>query len=266
LNRLKLFLLPLLFFITITCAVGKNTPIIKKQRVVVKKTVQKDYIWRWYGGKWKIVDSNLLENRKWSVKWYYNYLMNFNTILSKDIITPKDIIFSLKLKDPMISKKKKRYPKFFYYWGARSPFKGNFFYFFNGLSFTGDKKHINKVTLFYSSRKNDKISKYAKKNYKINNIISKTVSLDYGKPYKIRIKINRDRIIIFINNKRILSKKSKFLLASKGKTGFCSRYAKLSLDSVKIISDEKIIIDNFDNPKSLYIPVRRVKIRKKVKK
>ena len=131
-----------------------------------------------------------------------------------------------------------------------------------GLRFTGDFWNIDRVELIHSDRKDKTLPYTAKNNKFVDVLASGCCKIKYGQDYNYRVAFEDDLINLYIDGKKILSARRP-LEDISGKIAISSGNARLALDRVRVLKDNKVIFEDEFDTDSIY--VKRIKASLEVK-
>ncbi len=217
---------------------------------------EKIFKWRKISGNWAIQKSCngshfLVERKGKTRQWGYSELINNNSIIAaKPLSGYTRIAFSIEIAEPMDNP-----VQILAFFAARD------FRYFHAFRFSGSMEGIERVSLISSREKNPKLPRSVKWNFIIEENMTRDYLLEYKRNYRIDIRFNKNRVLLYIDKKRIASFISEEPLNS-GRFGFSNRNASLRISDVKVYSGSRIIFeDDFseDTIKRYGVRVKRVK-------
>lgn len=194
------------------------------------------------------------ETRGGAITWNYYDLLNYNTIISTESFQNYSS-FSV---DANIIKKLQSPSEFMISFAVTSESK-SWYYRIYAFKVTAGFWGINKISFIHSDRKDKTRPFTAKNNTSTKELASAKCSIKYDKMYNYRIAFEGENVVLYLDNKAILS--YKFPEKSyEGRIAISSRNVKLAVDNVEIRKGDKIIFhDNFDKDSIL---VKRLKATK----
>jgi hypothetical protein len=205
------------------------------------------------GSPWIFGNSKIQLQFPHANSWDYYELSNYNSLISlKEINKPSVIEFSMTIFD-----RSKSPAEILVSFAGKNEYK-KWLYHIYGIKIEGNFWGINKASFIHSDRKNKTLPLSVKNNVFVDKIKCEKISLKYGKTYNYRIEFNEDKLILFIDNEKVLESVSP-IADNSGHIGFSARNVKLAIDNVRVKKGEKVVFeDNFDKD-SIY--VRTVKAR-----
>ncbi len=132
---------------------------------------------------------------------------------------------------------------------------------------TGTAKKITSAQFIYSDRKNKNKSYRTKYNYYVRGLKKAKFKMEFDKEYALNFKFQGNMVTLYNGKKKILT--GTFPHDNMdGCIAFATMHIKAEIDDVKVTDAKNKVIfeDNFDNPKTLWVPGVRVKITSKKKK
>jgi hypothetical protein len=218
---------------------------------------KKTYKWMRITGKWEIQRSPhsnsyfLGESKAKTRQLGYSELINYNSIIAENPLNEYSrITFTMEIADPVDNP-----VQIMAFFAARD------FRYFHAFRFSGVRAGINKISLVSSREKNPALPRRVKWNFIIEEKLTKDCVLEYDKNYRIDIRFYSNRVLLYIDKKKVASFVSKEPLNS-GRFGFSNRNASIKIAEVKIYSGRKIVFeDDFseDTIKRIGVRARRVK-------
>ncbi len=220
---------------------------------------EKEAVYKWLNisGTWEVQKDDkgpfVIETRVKARDWNYNELINYNTL---GTFYPLEGFTRIKLKAGFY--KPQTYPvSVLFFFAAEKPYQK-----LHAFRLTGDEKGFNKAELI-SSRVIDPNKMNQKGNFAIKVLDSAPCSLEYNKDYTVEMRMNRKRVNIYVNNKKVL-KSAAPEDSDKGIIGFSSRGAMMKIDDVTVWDGRKVVLkDDFSGDT---IKGNVIKMRKMTKK
>ena len=217
----------------------------------------KEHRWERLAGKWEVANSKAVEIRSFPPPWNYYYIINCNSILSlQDFKDYNAIEFTAEMFD-----REKSPVELTLSFAVRSEYK-SWYYHIYAFRFTGDFWNIDTVELIHSDRKDRSLSYRVKNNKFVNVLATGDCKIKYGKTYNYRIAFEGDLVNLYLNGEKILSAKRPVKDIS-GKIAISSGNAKLAVDRVRVLKDNKVLFEDDFNTDSIY--VKRIKATVEVK-
>jgi hypothetical protein len=113
---------------------------------------------------------------------------------------------------------------------------------FFGVRFSGEKK-ISKVELIRSEINDTTLAPSARDNYTVTVIKDAAVEIDYGKKIPVEIKIDKKKIALYIDNRKIFDYESDRDL-SNGYLGYAHKNNLFKVYSSKILSGKTVVFED----------------------
>lgn len=230
----------------------------------VKTTPADDnYKWQRFSGNWEIKNSHLSETRAWASPWYYYELLNYNSVTSKNRLGHYNSLeFSFTVNKPGIEiKTRDKVPEFMVSFNITSPFKNWNFHIY-GMKFTADEEAVREVGLIFSDRINRTLRYATKNNTFVKVLTSKTIKLEYGKEYKVKINLAGNNAVLIIDGEKILSGKMPEN-EHEGKIAFSSKNLLLKIRDVKVYNNKEIVFKDDFTKDTIYVPKKKARKSKK---
>jgi hypothetical protein len=201
------------------------------------KIIEREYKWFNITGSWDIVrdksKSVLTESRIRVNTWNYSELVNNNSIVTFNSLSKyTKIAFNFELQTQL--KKSTSFMIIF------SMIDQNQFYAFK---FSGNEYKLNKVSFINSKYKNPEKGGQIKGNFLISEYGLNEIDLDYGKRYKVLLKIDGYKVSLNVDNKSLLDVTSTDRI-DKGKIGFAINQVKPFIDAVTVYDGRKIVFED----------------------
>ncbi len=209
--------------------------------------------WMNINGNWTITNGKLAQMQPRSIRWEYHELMNYNTVVTINPVAQfSELSFTSKIYNPG----QDMTAEFMVPFAVTSP-KQHYYYNFLAFKFAGDEKKISRISLIKSERKDPSKPFTEKNNFTITEIASARCNIPYCKRLKCSITFSDGSAILKVNRKKMLE--APIPADHSGKVGFAARNIRISIDDVKVLKGDEILLSDDFSSDTLYVPTVKIK-------